>query len=46
MTETSAKSKARKASAEFESTMDNFARSLPSFEIPAAWREAANALQL
>lgn len=41
MTETSAKSKARKASAEFESTMDNFARSLPSFEIPAAWREAA-----
>jgi phasin len=41
MTESSAKSKARKATAEFETTMDNFAKSLPTFEIPAAWREAA-----
>ncbi len=41
MTETTGKAKTRKATAEFETTMDNFAKSLPTFEMPAAWREAA-----
>ena len=41
MTDTTAKSKARKATNEFESTMDSFAKSMPTFEMPTAWREAA-----